>query len=231
MSEREPTLSALLISAIQSRLIEFHVMMPAVIEKYNSAEGTVEVKLLLNKQEPLQDGTVDVKEFPGIEDVPVKWQRCGKGWITMPLAKGDTGMVIFSDRSLSKWSQTEKGQVVDPQSLSMHNLDGAVFEPGLTPPKNAIDSPDTENMVIHTETKLDLGEKGLSDADNLLALAKLTKDEISALRGSFNDFLNNNWTSHQHPSGMGPTGPPIPAPPVIPPNPVQDVACEKVRAK
>jgi len=231
MSEREPTLTMLLTAAIQSRLLEFHVMLPATIESYDAATGTVNVKILLKKQQPLPDGTVDLKDFPPIEDVPVMWQRCGKAWITMPLAQGDTGMVIFADRSLSKWNQTDKGQVVDPQTLSMHNLDGAVFMPGLTPPKNALESPDTDNVVIHTETKLDLGEKGLNDTDNLIALAKKTKDEISALRQSFVDFINNNYTGHMHPSAMGPTGNPIPAPPVIPPNPVQDVAATKVRAK
>lgn len=203
-------------------------MLPASIESYDAAAGTVSLKLMLNEQVPLQDGTIEASTFPPIEDVPVVWQRCGKGWLTFPLAQGDTGMVVFADRSLSKWSQTDKSEVVNPQTLSMHNLDGAVFIPGLTPPKNALEQPDTENVVLHTETKLDLGEKGLTDADNLVALAKLVKSEISALR----DTVNTNVTIFNAmtlPSGMGPVGPPPVS--MQAPASVGDVKCTKVRAK
>lgn len=181
MAPREPTLSTLIIDAIQSRLLDFHVMLPCKITKYTASENTVEVAILLKDQQPNLDGTVELAEFPPILDVPVMFQRCAGGWLTWPLAVGDTGMVLFADRSLSNWSQTAKGEIVDPKDLGMHNFSGAVFIPGLTPPKNPIESPDEDNVVLHTGTKIFLGEKGLTD-DDRLAQAKATKAEIKALR-------------------------------------------------
>ncbi len=180
ITPREPTLATLLIDAIQSRLVDFRVMLPAKIAKYNSKDGTVDVDILIKDQKPQPDGTVKLATFPTIQDVPVAWTRCGKGWLTLPLAAGDTGEVVFADRSLSNWAGSGKGEVVDPKDLGMHNLSGAVFRPGLTPTTSPIDSPDTDNVVLHTETKLCLGEKNLSD-DFYLALAKKVKTELDKL--------------------------------------------------
>jgi hypothetical protein len=180
VSPREPTLSTLLVDAIQSRLLDLHVMLPAKVTKYNAQHGTVDVKLLLKNQRPQPDGSVTLKDFPPVQDVPVAWPRCGKAWLTMPLADGDTGMVIFADRNLSNWAASNKGETVDPKDLGMHNLSGAVFLPGLTPTSSPIDSPSTDHTVLHTESELHLGEKELSD-DNFVALSKAVMDNFNAL--------------------------------------------------
>jgi hypothetical protein len=186
MSRREPTLSQLLIDAIQSRLVDLRVMLPAKITAYNSDDQTVDVEILLRDPRIQDDDTIELKDFPPIKQVPVSFVRCGAAWITLPLAVGDTGMLIFADRSLAVWNQSAKGQKVDPKSLDMHNLSGAVFMPGLTPPSSPLDAPDTANVVVHTNTKLDLGEKGLNDTDNLVALAKQTKANDDALLSYIN---------------------------------------------
>ena len=196
---REPTLATLLVDAINARLSEFRVSLPCKIAKYNSSDGTVDVDILLKDQKPQSDGTVELKTFPTIQDVPVQWFRCGTAWITLPLKAGDLGKLVFTDRSLSNWSASNKGEVVDPKSLSMHNFDGATFEPGLYPASAAIPSPDPDNIVIHSDTKVMLGEKGLDD-NQLVALAKLVKDEITALRNTVNSFVTT-FNSHTHTQG------------------------------
>ena len=229
---REPTLATLLVDAINSRLIEFRVSMPCKISKYNSSDGTVDVEVTLKDQKPQSDGTVELKDFPPIQDVPIRWQRCGKGWITLPLAAGDPGHLIFSDRSLSNWAASNKGEVVDPKSLSLHNFDGAIFEPGLVNTSSPIDSPDLENIVIHVMNKLMLGEKGLTD-DNLVALAKLVKTELDNLRTALNSFITT-YNSHTHPYVDTPSGAAVTSPTLStgnPANPVQDVKATKVYAK
>jgi hypothetical protein len=224
---REPTLATLLVDAINARLSEFRVSLPCKIAKYNSSDGTVDVDILLKDQKPQSDGTVELKTFPTIQDVPIQWFRCGTAWITLPLKAGDLGKLVFTDRSLSNWSASNKGEVVDPKSLSMHNFDGATFEPGLYPASAAVPSPDPDNIVIHCDGKVMLGEKGLADT-NLVALANATKTELSALQSSLNNFVTI-FNAHVHPSGMGPTGPS--ATPATPPNAVNDVKATKVYAK
>lgn len=181
MNAREPTLSELIIGAIQSRLLDFHVMLPCKVIAYNKDEGTVDVELLLRDQRPQLDGTIVLKDFPPIKDVPVRWFRCGKAWITLPLAVGDLGHVVFADRNLSNWSASQKGTIVDPKDLGMHNLSGAVFEPGLNPASSPVPSPDGDNMVLHSDTELHLGEKGL-DANQYVALSKKVLDELDKIR-------------------------------------------------
>lgn len=228
---REPTLSNLLAGAIESHLIDFHVMLPVKVEKYNTSDGTVDVVVLLKKQKRVR-GELLISTFEPIQDVPIAWQRCGKGWLTFPIAKGDTGMIIISDNNLSNWAAASKGEVVDPKDTNRNNFSGAVFVPGLTPTSSPISSPDTDNVVLHTETKLMLGEKGLSD-NNLVALAKLVKDEISAVRGSLNDLVTA-YNSHTHPYVDTPSGAAVTSPTTstgTPPNPVGDVKATKVYAK
>ncbi len=229
---REPTLATLLVDAINSRLTEFRVSLPCKISKYNASEGTVDVDVLLKDQKPQSDGTIELKTFPTIQDVPIQWFRCGTAWITLPLKAGDLGKLVFTDRSLSNWSASNKGEVVDPKSLSMHNFDGATFEPGLYPASAAIPSPDPDNIVIHSDTKVFIGEKGLTD-DNLLALAKLVKAEISAVRDSLNS-LTTTYNGHTHPYVDTPAGAAVTSPTLstgTPPNPVGDVKAAKSYGK
>lgn len=229
---REPSLSTLLIDAIQSRLVEFRVSLPCKVNKYNKDEGTVDVVILLKDQKPQSDGTVTLVDFPIVQDVPVQWFRCGTAWITLPLKPDDLGKLVFCDRSLSNWSASNKGDVVDPKTLSMHNFDGATFEPGLYPASAAVPSPDPDNIVIHSDSKVMVGEKGLTD-DNLVALAKLVKDELSALRTALNSFITT-YNGHTHPYVDTPAGAAVTSATLSTGNqasPINDVKATKVYAK
>lgn len=77
--------------------------------------------------------------------------------------------------------------------------------------------------------KCDIGanNEDLSD-DQLVAIAKLVKSEISALRDTVNALVTV-FNAHTHPSGMGPTG--TPASSASAPAAVGDVKCENVRVK
>jgi len=194
VTPREPTLATLLVDAINSRLTEFRVSLPCKVAKYNASDGTVDVDILLKDQRPQSDGSVKLLTFPTVQDVPVQWFRCGTAWITLPIKPGDLGKLVFCDRSLSVWGASSKGTVVDPKTLSLHNFDGATFEPGLYPPTAAIPSPDPDNIVIHSDTKVMLGEKGLSD-DQRAAVSKLVKDEL--------DKINTAFSGHTHTVALG----------------------------
>lgn len=239
VTPREPTLATLIVDAISSRLAEFRVSLPCKVAKYNASDGTVDVDILLKDQKPLSDGTVELAVFPTIQDVPIQWFRCGTAWITLPIKAGDLGKLVFSDRSLSNWAASNKGEVVDPKSLSMHNFDGATFEPGLYPTSAAIPSPDPDNIVIHSDTKVMVGEKGLG-ANDLAAVAKLVKDEITALRNTVNSAVST-FNGHSHLAGALITGPsggsPVtgttggPTSSQSAPAAVNDVKCTKVYIK
>jgi phage baseplate assembly protein V len=79
------------------------------------------------------------------------------------------------------------------------------------------------------EVHLGADTENLGD-DNLVALAKLVKDELTALRNTVNNFITTDYATHLHPSGMGPTGTPA-VPASNTPAAVGDVKATKVKAK
>lgn len=227
---RTVALTRFISAALESRIAEINVSLPCKVLSYDKSKNTVKLQpLLKRRRRSTTSGEMTSKEIPTLQNVPVAFQHCNGGWITLPLAAGDVGMVVFSQRALSEWMGKSAGEVVDPSDETLHPFNGAWFYPGGTPSKSPIDA-DGNNVVIHTGSKLDLGEKGLNDADNLVALAKLVKQELSSLRDSVNNFITIDYATHLHPSGMGPTGTPA-VPATNTPGPVGEVKATKVRAK
>ena len=71
----------------------------------------------------------------------------GQGYgIKVPIAIGDTGLALFCDRSLDAWA-AGSGGAADPQDCRAHDLNDAIFVPGLVPvAKQTKDT--TSDMVL-----------------------------------------------------------------------------------
>jgi len=86
-----------------------------------------------------------LKQLPIIPNVIVQMPM-GGGWsIKMPIKKGDSGLLIFSDRSLDNWFVN--GGIVDPADTRHHNLNDAIFIPGLVPQSQQTKD-ETSDMVL-----------------------------------------------------------------------------------
>mgnify|MGYP000963290309 CR=1 FL=1 len=144
------TLDELIQLALDARLAEVHTSMPAVVESYDRAAGTVKVTLPVNKAVPDGSGNFVSEPYPQLADIPIDWPRCGKYSITFPLEKGDTGVLVFCMRNIGPWRTT--GAQGDPGDVGMHTLDGAVFRPGLSPDSKPPSTADASNMVIGSTT-------------------------------------------------------------------------------
>jgi len=144
---------------IEQRLVDIRVSTPGKIIKYNRSKRKAEIQPLLKKKykgkEPLL--------LSPIPDVPVIMPTgCnGKATIDIPLKKGDTGDIIFSDRSLDLW--LVQGGEVAPEDPRKFDITDAKFYPGLCP-FNA--SHDTKNLgddklgVMNGEIKMILHPNG-----------------------------------------------------------------------
>ncbi len=223
MTTRSPTFGQLLREAIEARLTEVHVSMPCRVVSYDSSKQTVTVQPLFKTKRKNSAGVKTVTKAQSIQNVPVAFPRCAGGWITFPLAADDVGMVVFAERSLNDWMKSTAGQEVEPSEDTMHPLNGAWFLPGGYPSKTPLDAPSTQHVVVHTESELHLGEKGLS-ADQFAAIGKLCNDAFSSIQ---------TWAaSHTHPgvfSGPSSSGPPATGPFTISGNP--NVKATKVKVK
>jgi hypothetical protein len=168
----QPSLSIAISQAIESRLADVHTALPAHVESYDKASGMCSVKIDLKRK--FRGG--QVVEVPIIPNVPVLQLRGAQGdaIFHIPVEKGDTGMVIFSERSLDSW--LVKGGTLDPEDSRKFDYTDATFYPGLYPRNKKISSISNDlanNMAVA------FGSHGL----------RVSKDGKIAIKGAMNGEL------------------------------------------
>lgn len=112
---------------IELALREMHIALPARV--LAAVPGMVTVQPLLKAQ--FADGTL--ADLPPILNVPVCAPRGATYFIQLPVFVGDTGLLIFSERSLDLWKVSTGAVSINPLDTRMHDLSDAVFIPGLYP--------------------------------------------------------------------------------------------------
>lgn len=146
------TLRELIDLVIDSRLIDLHVSLPARVDSYSASTQTVDVTPMVNKMVP--DGAVPpnyVSEaLPKLSDVPVAQPRGGGFFAAFPMAKGDYGMLVFSERNMATWRAT--GNQSDPGDLGLHTMSSAYFIPAVAPDSKALSNASGTNLVIGSDT-------------------------------------------------------------------------------
>lgn len=131
---------------------DLHVALPGRVESYDPAKQIANIKPTI--KQTVREGDDQDKtllEHPVIPAVPVVWPRGGGYFMTFPLAAGDSGLLVFSERDLGAWR--DSGQVSDAGDEGIHGLAGAVFIPGLEVVSRALSSGDagTDHMVLGKE--------------------------------------------------------------------------------
>ncbi|OWT69205.1 MULTISPECIES: Gp138 family membrane-puncturing spike protein [unclassified Achromobacter] len=94
--------------------------LPAIVQSYDPANGTVTVQPAIQGVQQAPDGSVSAIEYPLLPDVPVCFPRGGGCTLTFPIAEGDECIVIFSARAIDAWWQS--GHVQAPTEPRMHDM-------------------------------------------------------------------------------------------------------------
>lgn len=137
-----PHLEDVLRLAMRACAMGLRVAMPCSVATVRGNQ-LVDVQPLLQAQYVMQAGPTTL---PIIPNVLVSMPMGQDYSVKLPLAVGDTGLAIFTDRSLDNWAASQGG-VVDPQDGRTHDLMDAVFIPGLVPTaKQTTDT--TQDLVI-----------------------------------------------------------------------------------
>ena len=165
--------------AIQSATMSLRVMLPAVVLAVDSP-GTVDVQPTLKSR--YIDGTL--KDLPAIKMVPVSMIQ-GAGYsIKVPVAVGDTGYLVFCDRSLDAWL-AGSGGIVDPQDSRQHYIADAVFVPGLVTFSNQVTDSTTDLVITNGTSVIRLESAGKFKVTNgtneLLDLLSQITDQLHTL--------------------------------------------------
>lgn len=173
-----PELAEVIEAAIESSLIDVHTALPGKVQAYDPTTQTATIELQIKRTLPKADGTYTIEDLPLLENVPVQFTRTAAFALTVPLAAGDQGLVVFSEMSLDQWRS--KGTNTSPGDIGRHTLTGGVFLPGLSPNAKALKTAaHASNLVIGLDD--DNAQIHVTPSGSVLIGADATKE--SARKG------------------------------------------------
>lgn len=183
-----PPLDEIIKEAIEVAATNLHVWMPAVVV---AVKGPGKVSLQPQLMRKFTDGTV--MPLPVIQNAMVAVLRGGDYAIDIPVAVGDTGMAMFCDRSLDKWSVS--GGTVDPEDTRKHDLTDAIFVPGLYPFSQPPKTLTTDLVVTNGLAKMSLQKPGTfkfngSTSELMSVLSQITQQLTTLTQTLSTDTVN-----------------------------------------
>jgi hypothetical protein len=219
--ERDPDEFEAITAVVESMLMEVHTAIPGMIEKWDAATpGVADVSAVIQRvyYGAGDDGEDLVVDQPVITNAPIAYPRGGGFVITWPLRKGDPVLLVFSQRSLDAYLETDGKTHHDSGDDRKHNISDAIIIPGLSTTKAPIPIAHATDLVLGLEDgsgelhiKPDGSFRlGTGAAAKGLAIGEKVDARLSALE----EFA----ATHMHPSAApGPPSPAILPDPFIPP--------------
>ena len=142
----DPSLVEVLRAAIDARMVDLHVSLPATVLAYDATRQAATVQPLIRRGYMDEFGDRVVEKLPAIPDVPVAFQGAGGFRCTFPVAVGDVVLLIFAEASIDKWLST--GHEGDPRDDRRHTLSDAIAVPGLRSFADPLEDAPTDRMSI-----------------------------------------------------------------------------------
>lgn len=169
-------LSELIKRTMIQTMRQLRVSMPCEVVSYNSKRQMVDVRIV----QPEIDLAGNNIPMPVVTNIPVSFVRCGNSHITHPINKGDTGFIIFADRDISSWVETNNTSVVD--SARTHSMQDSYFVPGIVGGGTNVNANDVEikynNTTIHLrkngDVDINTSTKVNVNASNVIVTANTT---------------------------------------------------------
>jgi len=156
-----PTLQEAIMAAVKSTISGIHTAIPGIIESYDYTTCKAEVKPSIKRQ--YVDGSV--LSMPIIVNVPVIWPRTKNGSITFPLERGDSILIIFSERSLENW--LSKGHDVTPGDRRKFDISDAIAIPGLFSFDEPVKTTSNDKFEIHyNDSSITINSSGQVNINN-----------------------------------------------------------------
>lgn len=124
-----------LTAAFQSQMNNVYTAIPCVVVSV-AGPSSVNIQPAINQK--MKDG--GVKERPVIQSVPVSFPVSKTAGFTFPIKPGDTGIAVFSMRSLEAW-KTSDGYPSTPLNYAKMDKNDAMFIPGIQTQGVAVNNP------------------------------------------------------------------------------------------
>jgi len=124
-----PDLTDVMQAFIEQSLAEVHTAMPGRVEHYDAGTQRATVLPLVRYPNPQPDGTVEYEDLPPLAEVPVLFPRAGGFFVALPVAVGDTVLIVSQETAVGHWEAGDGG-VAFPGDLRRHHLAHCVCLPG-----------------------------------------------------------------------------------------------------
>jgi len=115
----------------------------------------------------LKDGRE--RDMPVSQDTPVMFPSTNNSIISYPINKGDTVLLVYSQRSIDVWLASKDTRTVNPDDFSLHDASDAIAIPGLFSFPRAINDP-SKHTLTHSTDSLVIKHNVGSAAENQVAL-------------------------------------------------------------
>ncbi len=145
-----------------------------IVQSFDSAKQTVTVKFALKEVVSIEpDGTKILRERPIISEVPVMILYGGGSYVSLPIAAGDSCILLFNDREIDQWFV--HGGVQTPISGRKHDASDAIAIVGIKSLQNSIGSylANGVRLYYNATSKIDLTTDAI---DSIAALFTQTGD-------------------------------------------------------
>lgn len=225
--EHEPTLEDVIGEILDTRSAELRVALPGKVVRYDAAAQVADIQPQLRDVFLGSDGEFVDRSFPVLPRVPVQFMRGGGFFVIVPIAVGDTGLLVFNDLPLDRWRAT--GQQSHPGDVRRHSLTSAVFIPGLVPTASALSEASANADLV-------LGKAGglaaritagnlmqVGGGSDFVALAALVKARLDTIQAAFDSHI------HVTTATLGLAGVATIARTAAPIGPLQPVAATKLK--
>jgi len=166
-----PPLYDVLMSLKEDVLQSFRVCVPGTVDLVN-ADGTVDVEVALMRRDLFGASS----RYPILPSCPVVTAQGGGLALSLPVAKGDRCLVVFSDRCIDNWRKSGSPQPL--ANLRMHDLSDGFVLVGINPANSPLSTP-----------PMQAGEGGLSETMPGAAVAIDTALHLVAIRNNTQSLL------------------------------------------
>lgn len=174
---------------LDARAAEIHTALPAKVLTYDAAKQIASVQPMV--QDVFYDtaGNLKTRSFP-VLSVPVAFIRGGGYFVSVPLAAGDTGMLVFSELPIDRWRSS--GQESHPVNARRHGVGNAVFYPGVRPRAQALNEDGVDDHLVlgkeggaQVHVKADQVNLYEASAADFVALAAKVATELNRVKADF----------------------------------------------
>ncbi len=128
-------------------LNEMRKCIPATVTAVNASAQTVDVQVAVSNVVFDEFGNGYEEPAPSITNVPLGFARGGGFMVWVPVAVGDSVLLVFSDLSTDRWRAGD-GTPQPPGFAGKHTLDSPFAIPCCAPDKKALHDPGTDEVII-----------------------------------------------------------------------------------